>query len=116
TLSLPLKSNSWLSASTISRALNAAGAEDITGAAVTDGAVTAGATLSTAAAPSIAPQFEQNDSPAGLSDPQDGQTSLPTGADATDGAGWGAAATATGAAPDKGSPHSSQKAEPSGFS
>src|SRR5436309_174035 len=87
TLSLPPKSNSWLSASTISRALNAAGAEDITGAAVTGGAVTAGATFAASVVPSIAPQFEQNDSPAGLSDPQDGQTSLPTGADAPDGAG-----------------------------
>src|SRR6266516_2151859 len=116
TLSLPLKSNSWLSASTISRALNAGGAEDITGAAATGDAVTSGATLAAAVAPSIAPQFGQNDSPAGLSDPHEGQTSLPTGADATDGAGWGAADTATGAAPDKGSPHSSQNAEPSGFS
>src|SRR2546428_1271019 len=116
TLSLPLKSNSWLSASTISRALNADGAEDITGAAATGDAVTSGATLATAVVPSIAPQFEQNDSPAGLSDPHEGQTSLPTGADATDGAGWGAADTATGVAPDKGSPPSSQNAEPSGFS
>src|SRR6266568_2105437 len=116
TLSLPLKSNSWLSASTISRALSAAGAGDITGAATTGVAVSSGAALAAAVAPSIAPQFEQNDSPAGLSDPHDGQTSLPTGAAATDGAGWGAAETATGTAPDRGSPHSSQKAEPSGFS
>src|SRR6266567_3848729 len=72
TISLPLKSNSWLSASTISRALNAAGAEDIAGAAATGGAVTAGATFSAAVVPSIAPQLEQNDSPAGLSDPQEG--------------------------------------------
>src|SRR5205809_2771318 len=116
TLSLPLKSNSWLSASTISRALNADGAEDITGAAATGDCVTSGAALAAAVAPSIAPQFEQNDSPAGLSDPHEGQTSLPTGAAASDGVGWGAAATATGLAPDKGSPHSSQNAQPSGFS
>src|SRR2546425_1168370 len=116
TVSLPLKSNSWLSASTISRALNAAGAEDITGAAGTGDAAGAGVPVAAAVAPSILPQFEQNDSPAGLSDPHEGQTSLPAGAVATAGAGWGAAATATGATPDSGSPHSSQNAEPSGFS
>src|SRR6266702_3598438 len=112
TISLPLKSNSWLSASTINRALTAAGAgaEDITGAATTGAAVGAEAPVAAAVAPSMLPQFEQNDSPAGLSDPHEGHTSLPAGAAATDGAGWGAADTAAGATPDNGSPHSSQKA------
>src|SRR5579875_2380887 len=94
-LSLPLRSNSWLSASTIRRAVRAAGG---------------------AGAPSILPQLEQKASPAGLTEPQDGHVWLPAGAGAA-GAGAGAGtAVATGAALASGSPHSSQKAEPSGFS
>src|SRR6266699_5398711 len=111
TLSLPLKSNSWLSASTINRAFKAAEAAGITGATGAGETAGAGVAVATAGVPSILPQFEQKDSPAGLSDPHEGQTSLPIGAAASDGAGCGAADAEAGAAPDRGSPHSSQKAE-----
>src|SRR5579884_2850770 len=109
-LSLPLRSNSWLSASTIRRA----GA----GAALTSaGVVTAAAAGAEADAPlSMLPQFEQKASPAGLTAPQLGQTCVPA---LCASAGWGlasAVAVAAGAAAASGSPHSSQKAEPSGFS
>jgi len=69
-----------------------------------------------AGAPNIlTPQFEQKASPAGFSAPQDGQCCVPVAAGC--GAGWlVAAAAGSGAAPASGSPHSSQKAEPSGFS
>jgi hypothetical protein len=64
------------------------------------------------------PQLEQKASPAGLIAPHEGQVWLPAGAAAgAAGVGAGAgAAVATGAAAASGSPHSSQKAEPSGFS
>src|SRR5579875_8494 len=105
-LSLPLRSNSWLSASTIRRAVRAAGVAVPTAAGAACGA----------GAPSILPQLEQKASPAGLTEPQDGHVWLPAGAGAA-GAGAGAGtAVATGAALASGSPHSSQKAEPSGFS
>src|SRR6266567_7555029 len=121
-LSLPLKSNSWLSASTIRRAFNAAGALATAGSGAGAGegaAETAGAGVevsATGGAPSILPQLEQKASPAGLVAPQDGQTWVPPGAAAGAGAACGGAAVATGAAPVSGSPHLSQKAEPSGFS
>src|SRR5579883_2059502 len=107
-LSFPLRSNSWLSASTIKRAVRA-----VAGAA----GAAAGADAAGAGAPSMLPQLEQKASPAGLIAPHDGQAWLPAGAGAgAAGVGEGAgAAVATGAAA-SGSPHSSQKAEPSGFS
>jgi len=122
-LSLPLRSNSWLSASTINRAAKAAGAAvtAATGSAAGAtagsgaGAGTASGTGFAAGAPSkLTPQFEQKASPAGFSAPHDGHCwVLPAAA----GAGWlTAAALASGATLASGSPHSSQKAEPSGFS
>src|SRR5581483_2684993 len=109
-LSFPLRSNSWLSASTIRRAVRG-----VAGAA---GAAAGAAVAAGAGAPSILPQLEQKASPAGLSAPHEGQAWLPAGAGSgAAGAGEGAgAAVAAGAAPLSGSPHSSQKAEPSGFS
>src|SRR5450755_1635667 len=128
-LSLPARSNSWLSASTMSRACSAvaSGVADGAGAATTTGSFTAatggGATGSGAAgacagAPNrLLPQFEQNASPAGLLAPHDGQICSPAaaGAEASTGA-WAGAAVATGADAFSGSPHSSQNAEPSGLS
>src|SRR5690349_20413564 len=88
-LSLPLRSNSWLSASTTRRAVRA-GAAVATGAAGT----AAGAELTTsgAGAPSMLPQLEQKASPAALIEPQEGQAWLPAGA------GAGAAVAGAGAA------------------
>src|SRR6202790_5415377 len=109
-VSLPLRSNSWLSASTIRRAVSA-GAAVATGAAAGAG-VKSGAAAATAGAgaglPRGLPQLEQNNSPTGLLAPQDAQTWLP--------AFCTAAGAATGAPLARGSPHSSQKREPSGFS
>jgi len=67
------------------------------------------------------PQFEQKASPAGFTEPHDGHIWVPAEATASEaGSGAavdaGAAAVATGAALARGSPHSSQKADPSGFS
>src|SRR5437660_7166853 len=93
TLSLPPRSNSWLSASTIKRAESAPG-DETTGAAwgawLKSGAGAGGREvaelLSTAAGagvPSIfAPQLEQNDSPAGFCAPHDGQVCIPVAAGA----------------------------------
>ena len=65
-----------------------------------------------AGAPSkLVPQLEQKDSPAGLAAPHDEQIWVP--AEAAAGTAVGAA---VGAALLNGSPHSSQNAEPSGFS
>src|SRR5229473_5289691 len=124
-LSLPLMSNSWLSASTMSRAFNAAGAATGAGAgaAVASGAAAItgleGAACTLGAPNRLTPQLEQKASPGALTVPHEGHTSPPAtgagagaGADATDTAG----ADAAGAALARGSPHSSQKAEPSGFS
>src|SRR5579885_3108630 len=107
-LSLPLRSNSWLSASTIRRAVR--GAAGAAGAAAAAGAVAG------AGAPSMLPQFEQNASPAALIAPHEGHAWLPAGAGAGAAGAAAGAGAATGAAADSGSPHSSQKAEPSGFS
>src|SRR5450755_4110757 len=93
-VSLPLRSNSWLSASTIKRAARAVAADDITGAAAGvesrsgSGADAGGigiaelaSTEAGAGAASIfAPQFEQNASPAGFCAPQDGQVCVPVAA------------------------------------
>src|SRR5579883_467578 len=108
-LSFPLRSNSWLSASTIRRAVRAV--------AGTAGAAVGADTAAGAGAPSMLPQLEQKASPAALIAPHEGHAWLPAGAGAgAAGVGAGAgAAVATGAAA-RGSPHSSQKAEPSGFS
>src|SRR5437660_7902002 len=112
-VSFPLKSNSWLSASTIRRAVRAG---DETAGAATGAAGAGVAFAAGAGAPSMLPQLEQNASPAGLSVPHVAHLSVPAGAGvAAAGAGAGAAVTA-GAALARGSPHSSQKAEPSGFS
>ena len=84
-LSLPLRSNSWLSASTIKRAVSAgaavaAGAAGAAaGAALKSGAgagaaATGAAAEAGAALPSGLPQLEQNSSPAGLVAPQLEQT------------------------------------------
>jgi len=62
------------------------------------------------------PQLEQKASPAAFIEPQEGQAWLPAGAGAGSAAAGAGAAVATGAALARGSPHSSQKAEPSGFS
>src|SRR5579859_2485646 len=89
-LSLPLRSNSELSASTIKRADNAVGAAGTavttsgSGAAAGAGAgAAAGTALASTAAgagpPSIlTPQFEQKASPAGFCAPHDGQVCVPT--------------------------------------
>src|SRR5437899_1109085 len=126
TLSLPLRSNSWLSASTIRRATSAgaAVAAGIAGAAgasgVATGAGAAGAAVASTAAgagvPSIlAPQFEQKASPAGFCAPHDGQVCTPAAGAGLLATGL-AAAVGSGVALANGSPHSSQKADPSGFS
>src|SRR5689334_18815186 len=69
TLSLPLRSNSWLSASTINRAFKAVEAAGTVEA--TAGSEGAGAFVA-AGAPNILPQFEQKASPAGFTEPHDG--------------------------------------------
>src|SRR5579859_2188197 len=95
-LSLPLRSNSWLSASTISRACKATGAAAAgAGAALTGGAATgaaAGAGAVAGAPNRLTPQLEQNASPAGLAAPHDGQICVPALAAAGAAAGAGAAA------------------------
>src|SRR5260370_21854991 len=109
TLSLPLRSNSWLSASTTSRAVSA-GAAAATGAALIAGAGSAsvGAAAAAGVEPlSGVPQLEQNDSPAGFTVLQDVHACGPAPV-----AGAGAA---TGALVARASPPSSQKRDPSGF-
>src|SRR5579884_869061 len=108
TLSLPLRSNSWLSASTSKRACKPAGA----GAAACS---TTGAIVGTVGAGVPcrgAPQFEQKLSPAALVAPHDGHVRV----SAAPAMGVDATAVGAEAAPLSGSPHSSQNAEPSGFS
>jgi hypothetical protein len=76
---------------------------------------TGGGTLTGSAAGGafrFAPQLLQNDSPAGFTEPQLGQATVPPAA----GAGGGMVADMTDAGAASGSPHSSQKAEPSGLS
>src|SRR5215831_18581383 len=105
----------------MSRALNAAGAATGAGAgaAVASGATVMaglGAAVCALGAPiRLTPQLEQKASPGALIDPHDGHAVPPAagagagaGADATDTAG----ADAAGAALARGSPHSSQKADP----
>src|ERR1700731_3393904 len=80
-VSLPLRSNSWLSASTINRACSAtatgtAGALGGAGGVGTDGTVDSAA----GAACKLTPQLEQKASPAGLVAPHDAQTTVAAGA------------------------------------
>src|SRR5579883_2797344 len=86
-LSFPLRSNSWLSASTISLACRVGAAVDATASdAWTGCGVGVGATFTGAGAPiRLTPQLEQNASPAGLVAPQDGHVCVPVwaGGDAT---------------------------------
>src|SRR5579884_1341009 len=123
-LSLPLRSNSWLSASTMRRAVSGAAVATGDGDGAGAGAVLTSAGVATAAAVgaeadaplSMLPQFEQKASPAGLTAPQLGQTWVPASGVLAGCALASGVAVATGAAAASGSPHSSQKAEPSGFS
>jgi hypothetical protein len=64
----------------------------------------------------VLPQFEQKDSPAALIEPHDGQVWLPAGAGAEAACAGAGALVAIGEFVASGSPHSSQKAEPSGLS
>jgi hypothetical protein len=71
------------------------------------------------AAVRLAPQFAQNDSPAALDAPQVGQVTVAPAvgiAPPPDIAPPGTPLAMAGAADASGSPHSSQKADPSGFS
>src|SRR2546421_7319907 len=93
TLSLPLRSHSWLSASTIRRAVRAGmvatGAATGVGAAAGVG-VASGVAAAGADAPlSILPQVAQKASPAGLTVPHEGQTWLPASAVVAGGGGGG---------------------------
>src|SRR5579885_2473844 len=84
-LSLPLRSNSWLSASTIGRAVRGAAVATGDGDGAGEGAALTSAGVVTAAAAgadadtplSMLPQFERKASPAGLTAPQLGQTCVP---------------------------------------
>src|SRR5947209_156082 len=108
TLSLPLRSNSWLSASTSKRACNPAGAGAM--ACSTTGAIVGA--VGAAVPCRGAPQFAQKASPAALGVPHDGHVIVSVAP------AIGVEATTAGAAvaPLSGSPHSSQNAEPSGLS